>query len=63
MAKKSWYDGVDAHVALLNSVESTMLACGGIEWVRSLNPNVRNRFLYDFLIYAGAGMWARYGVL
>ena len=40
-----------------------MLACGGIEWVRSLNPNVRNRFLYDFLIYAGAGMWARYGVL
>ena len=42
---------------------STMLACGGIEWVRSLNLNVRNRFLYDFLIYAGAGMWARYGVL
>ena len=36
---------------------------GATLWFRRLNPNVRNRLLYDFLIYAGAGMWARYGLM
>ena len=36
---------------------------GATRWFRRLNPNVRNRLLYDFLIYAGAGMWARYGLM
>ena len=39
---------------------AVMAGCGGItRWWGRLNPNVRNRFLYDFLLYAGAGMWAR----
>jgi len=48
---------------------SEMPACsrtGGIRgaarWFRRLNANVRNRLIYDFLIYSGAGMWARYDV-
>jgi len=37
---------------------SRMWGCS-LSWLRTLNPNVRYRLLYDFCIYAGAGMWAR----
>lgn len=31
---------------------------GGVQWVRELNPNVRSRFIYDFLMFSGSAMWA-----
>ena len=34
------------------------LCAGGVRQWRELNANVRRRLVYDFLIYAGAGMWA-----